>query len=437
MGADILDGRRLAEKLKAGLAAKVREAGAAPGLAFISVAGDAASRHYALGIKKACDETGFAFHNETVAADISPADFLAVIQSYNARRDIHGILIQSPLPQRLEDADAANTIAPSKDVDGIHPVNQGLVFSGKGGFAPCTARGVLALLEQSGIAPEGKRVVILGRGAQVGRPLAFLLLAKNATVTVCHTKTRDLPSIARQAEILVACVGSPQFVKKEFVAEGAVVVDVGIHDTGGGAPIGDVDFRAVSQVASYISPVPGGVGPMTVAALLENTFDAFAKSGGVKKESGRADTMKREVDQISMEGIMGSKQKQKKAEEQAGGLDMSVEDKGLERRRFRRVDHHLEVRYYIAANSEPVKVYTEDISAGGIRIHNPFPIDEQYQFPIRIMLDPKHNLEVKAIARVAWSRKRADAQVWEMGIEFIQMQDADRDAVERYVEEAS
>lgn len=289
--AEIIDGKRIAEQIKAELKEeilKLKNAGIVPGLAAVLVGDNPASALYVSMKQKACNKIGI-YSEKIIRPDDCPEDeLLDLIDSLNRRDDIHGILVQSPLPGHIDEGKAILHIDPKKDVDGFHPINQGLMLAGRPTFLPATPSGIVELLWRSGNEPAGKHVVILGRGYLVGRPLAVLLALKNqkgnATVTLCHSRTPDIPKVTRQADILVAAIGKAKYVTKDMVKPGAVVVDVGINKIAdpdhpkGERLVGDVDFEAVKEVARAITPVPGGVGPMTIAILLSNTVKA-AKQG--------------------------------------------------------------------------------------------------------------------------------------------------------------
>jgi methylenetetrahydrofolate dehydrogenase (NADP+)/methenyltetrahydrofolate cyclohydrolase len=241
-----------------------------------------ASAVYVRNKNKACEELGFHSVMETLPAETSKDELLAVIDRLNADASIHGILVQLPLPAALSDAEqeVLNRISPDKDVDGFHPVNVGRLSTGQGALAPCTPAGCIKMLEYADIPMDGKRAVIIGRSNIVGKPMAQLLLAKNATVTICHSHTKDLAGIAREADILVAAIGKPKFVTADMVKPGATVVDVGINRIEPKKLVGDVDFEAVSEVAGAITPVPGGVGLLTVAMLMQNVVTAAKLQNG-------------------------------------------------------------------------------------------------------------------------------------------------------------
>lgn len=289
----IIDGKKIAEQIKAELKEeilKLKEAGIVPGLAAVLVGDNPASALYVSMKHKACKKLGIYSEKITKPDDYPEAELLGLIDSLNRRDDIHGILIQSPLPKHIDEGKAILRVDPRKDVDGFHPINQGLMIAGRPMFLPATPSGIVELLWRSGNKPAGRHVVILGRGYLVGRPLAVLLALKNqkgnATVTLCHTGTPDIPEITRQADILVVAMGKAKYVTKEMVKPGAVVVDVGtnkIPDPNhpkGERLVGDVDFEEVKEIAGAITPVPGGVGPMTIAMLLNNTVKATKKGLG-------------------------------------------------------------------------------------------------------------------------------------------------------------
>jgi methylenetetrahydrofolate dehydrogenase (NADP+)/methenyltetrahydrofolate cyclohydrolase len=289
MPARVIDGNAVAARVRARVAREVEELaaehGTRPGLATVLVGDDAASAIYVRRKREACAEVGIeSFHHEP-RADVPDEELADLLQALNADERVHGVLLQLPLPSHL-DADAMTTlIDPAKDVDGLHPVNAGLLAQGRDGMVPCTPVGVMELLDSEGIALEGARAVVVGRSRLVGKPLAQLLLAANATVTQCHSRTRDLAAVCREADVLVAAVGSPRLVTGDMVREGAVVIDVGTNRTDEGL-VGDVDFEAARERAGAITPVPGGVGPMTIAMLLANTVKAAR--GQVRSEPAAA-----------------------------------------------------------------------------------------------------------------------------------------------------
>ncbi|MDH4228755.1 MAG: bifunctional methylenetetrahydrofolate dehydrogenase/methenyltetrahydrofolate cyclohydrolase FolD [Nitrospirota bacterium] len=277
----ILDGKAVAARLRAELAGEVaamRQRGTHPTVAVLLVGDDPASQVYVRNKQRACGEVGIGFRLQRLPTAATETDVLAHIRELNADRTVHGILVQLPLPRGIREAACIQAVAPEKDVDGFHPLNVGLAAQGEDAFQPCTPLGVMRLLAETGIPVAGRHAVVVGRGA-VGRPLADLLVRAHATVTICHSKTRDLPTLTRQADLLFACAGVPRLIRADMVQPGAVVVDVGIHRLTDGSLCGDVDFEALRGVAGCITPVPGGVGPMTVAMLLANTVRAALRAG--------------------------------------------------------------------------------------------------------------------------------------------------------------
>ena len=275
--AQIINGKEISEATRADIAlevAQLKRQGITPGLAVILVGDDPASRVYVNNKKKACAQLGMLSEEYALAADTSMEDLLKLIDSLNGRDDIHGILCQLPLPKHLDEKAVINAISPEKDVDAFHPVNVGGIMIGDYKFLPCTPAGVMEMLRRSNIDVAGKHCVVIGRSNIVGKPMAMLLLHANATVTVCHSRTQNLKEICRTADVLVASVGKAGFVTADMVKEGAVVIDVGINRTADGKLCGDVDFAEVEPVASAITPVPGGVGPMTITMLMQNTLAA-------------------------------------------------------------------------------------------------------------------------------------------------------------------
>ncbi|MFN6955507.1 MAG: bifunctional 5,10-methylenetetrahydrofolate dehydrogenase/5,10-methenyltetrahydrofolate cyclohydrolase [Acetobacteraceae bacterium] len=274
MTARILDGKALAARLRARVAERARAAGITPGLRFIRVGEDPASVVYVRNKDRAAAEAGFDSATILLPADASEAALLAEIARLNADPAVDGILVQLPLPPQIRADAVLDAIDPAKDVDGFHPVNAGLLATGRPRLVPCTPRGVMHLLAEAGVALPGARVKIIGRSTIVGRPLAQLLIGADATVTVLHSRTRDLPAECRRAEVLVAAAGRAELVRGDWLSEGAVVIDVGINRLADGRLVGDVSFAEAARRAAAITPVPGGVGPMTIACLLENTLDA-------------------------------------------------------------------------------------------------------------------------------------------------------------------
>ena len=274
MNARIIDGKAVAAGLRARIAERVATLGFRPGLRVVRVGEDPASGVYVRNKDKAAKEVGFDSATFALPASTTEAELLAVVAGLNADPDVDGILVQLPLPPQIRAEAVIAAVAPEKDVDGFHPLNAGRLASGQPGLVPCTPKGVMHLLAASGAVLAGARAVVVGRSNIVGRPMAQLLLAADCTVTIIHSRTRDLPAECRRAEILVAAVGRPEMVRGDWVAEGATVIDVGINRLPDGRLVGDVAFEEVARRAEAITPVPGGVGPMTIACLLENTLDA-------------------------------------------------------------------------------------------------------------------------------------------------------------------
>ena len=277
--ATIIDGKKTAAEVRFELKEKVDkiviEKKKRPALAVILVGEDPASQVYVRNKQKACDDVGIASEVVTLAADITQEILEFIINSYAARVDIDGILVQMPLPEGLDAEKALACIPPEKDVDAFHPTNVGHIMRGDYKFLPCTPAGVMELLHRYGITPAGKKCVVVGRSDIVGKPMAMMLLHENGTVEICHSRTANLAEETRSADILVAAIGKPKFITADMVKEGAVVIDVGINRMEDGKLCGDVDFENVEPKASFITPVPGGVGPMTVAMLMKNTVTAF------------------------------------------------------------------------------------------------------------------------------------------------------------------
>ncbi len=274
MTARIIDGKAVAAALRQRIAARVATLSYRPGLRVVRVGDDPASGVYVRNKDKAAKEVGFDSATIALPASTTEAELLAVVAALNADPVVDGILVQLPLPPQIRAEIVILAVAPEKDADGFHPLNAGRLASGQPGLVPCTPKGVMHLLAASGAALPGARAVVLGRSNIVGRPMAQLLLAADCTVTIVHSRTRDLPAECRRAEILVAAVGRPEMVRGDWIAEGATVIDVGINRLADGRLVGDVAFAEVAGRAEAITPVPGGVGPMTIACLLENTLDA-------------------------------------------------------------------------------------------------------------------------------------------------------------------
>jgi len=283
--AQIINGKEIGEKIRKEIAEKVKELkekGVTPGLAVILVGDDPASQTYVRNKHRSCEAIGIYSEVIKLPESTTEEELLGKIHQLNERKDIHGILVQLPLPKHINEDHVIAAISPEKDVDGFSPVSVGKMMLGQDTFLPCTPYGVMKLLEYSGIEIAGKHAVVIGRSHIVGKPMGQLLLQKDATVTYTHSKTKDLPSITKQADILVAAVGRPKFIKKEHVKPGAVVIDVGINRDENNKLVGDVDFEEVEPICSYITPVPGGVGPMTITMLLYNTVKAAEKTLGDK-----------------------------------------------------------------------------------------------------------------------------------------------------------
>ena len=285
MAAQLIDGKALAQQVRDRLAKESAELFAKkamkPGLATILVGDDPASHVYVRNKQKAYELAGIYVDDYKLSASTTQAELLALIDKKNADSKIHGILVQLPLPKHIDSKVILEAVSPLKDADGFHPYNFGRLVEGHPVFEACTPKGVIKMIESTGVPIEGKRAVVVGRSNIVGKPLALMLLQRNATVTICHSKTRDLPAVCREAEVLLVAIGKAKFVTADMVREGAVVIDVGTNKTSEGKLCGDVDFDTVSQKAGWISPVPGGVGPMTIAMLLENTVESAKKAAGM------------------------------------------------------------------------------------------------------------------------------------------------------------
>ncbi len=280
----LIDGKKVSAEIKEQVAAETgrlqQQTGKVPGLAVVLVGEDPASAVYVKNKNKTCTTMGFQSFSHTLATDTEEKELLKLIAELNANPEVNGILVQLPLPAHINAPKVLEAVDPKKDVDGFHPINVGILTSGGNGPAPCTPAGIIEMLDFYKIGIEGKHAVILGRSNIVGKPIASLLLKRHATVTICHSRTRDLPAVARSADILVAAIGKPRFVTPDMVKEGAVVIDVGINRVDGKL-VGDVDFEKVAEKAAFITPVPGGVGPMTIAMLMKNTLNAFKKANNL------------------------------------------------------------------------------------------------------------------------------------------------------------
>lgn len=273
----LIDGKAVSAKVKAQVAQETEELkakGICPGLAVVIVGDDPASRIYVNNKKKACAAAGIYSEEHALPGDTTQEELLDLIDTLNKRGEIHGILVQSPLPKGLDEAAVVEKIDPKKDVDAFHAYNVGKIMQGKYTFLPCTPAGVIELIKSTGVDICGKRCVVIGRSDIVGKPMAMLLLHENGTVTVCHSRTKNLGEICKSADILVSAVGKAHFVTGDMVKPGAVVIDVGMNRDENGKLCGDVEFSEAEPVAGYITPVPGGVGPMTIAMLLKNTLTA-------------------------------------------------------------------------------------------------------------------------------------------------------------------
>ena len=280
--AKIIDGKAISAQVRAELAEETKifekENGFLPGLAVVIVGDDPASHVYVRNKARACEEIGYYSETHRLPKETSQEELEALIDRLNTDKKIHGILVQLPLPKHLDEEKILLKISPEKDVDAFHPYNVGKIMIGNYSFLPCTPAGIMVLLERSGIDITGKKCVVVGRSNIVGKPMAMLLLHANGTVTVCHSRTKDLAAVCREADILVAAIGKAEFFGADMVKEGAVVIDVGMNRNAEGKLVGDVNFAAVEPLASYITPVPGGVGPMTITMLMKNTLTAAKQS---------------------------------------------------------------------------------------------------------------------------------------------------------------
>jgi methylenetetrahydrofolate dehydrogenase (NADP+)/methenyltetrahydrofolate cyclohydrolase len=294
MSAQVIDGKQVAADMRGELkdeVAKLKEKNIVPGLGVILVGEDPASKSYVTAKERACEDIGLYSDDNRLPADTSQKELMALVEKMNKDPKINGILVQLPLPKGLNEAEVLLAIDPAKDVDGFHPVNVGKMVVGEKAFLPCTPHGVIQLLKRSGVTIEGAEVVIVGRSNIVGKPLANMLIQKkpdaNATVTVCHTRTKDLTYHTKQADIVIAAAGRPNTVTADMIKEGVVVIDVGVNRVEdatkkkGYRLVGDVDFEAVKEKASFITPVPGGVGPMTITMLLYNTVESAKRAAGI------------------------------------------------------------------------------------------------------------------------------------------------------------
>jgi methylenetetrahydrofolate dehydrogenase (NADP+) / methenyltetrahydrofolate cyclohydrolase len=285
MAAQIIDGKALAQRIRAGIADEARRlkaAGVQPGLAVVLVGEDPASQIYVRNKTRACAEAGFSTFDHPLPAQTSESELFQLIHALNADPDVDGILVQLPLPPQLDSRRLLEAVDPRKDVDGFHPENLGRLLTGHPRFVACTPAGVMRLLAEAGVPLSGTRAVVVGRSNIVGKPMSLLLLAANATVTLCHSRTRDLAGEVAGADVLVAALGRPEAIRGSWIKEGAVVIDVGTNRRPDGKLVGDVEFAPAAERAAAITPVPGGVGPMTIAMLLENTLLAASRRAAAR-----------------------------------------------------------------------------------------------------------------------------------------------------------
>jgi methylenetetrahydrofolate dehydrogenase (NADP+)/methenyltetrahydrofolate cyclohydrolase len=281
MSAQIIYGKSISDSIRQEMIQEVdslKSKGITPGLVVILVGEDPASQVYVRNKAKACEQLGYYSEVVRVPAETTQDELLALIKRYNAQENIHGILVQLPLPKHIEEKAIIDSISIEKDVDGFHPQSVGNLMIGDDALLPCTPSGVIELLKRTGNHPAGKHAVVIGRSNIVGKPVAMLLLRENATVTICHSRTQNIEELARQADILVVAVGIPMLVKKEWVKPGAVVIDVGVNRLPDGKLCGDVDYDDVLETAGWITPVPGGVGPMTITMLMANTLKSAKRA---------------------------------------------------------------------------------------------------------------------------------------------------------------
>lgn len=275
--AAIIDGKAVSQRLRLEMKKEVEAltaSGRTPGLAVVLVGEDPASQVYVRNKIRACEELGIYSENHLLPGDVTEEALLDLIRELNRREDIHGILVQLPLPKQIRERAVIDAIVPEKDVDAFHAKNVGQIVQGSYSFLPCTPAGVMELIRSTGVAAEGKECVVVGRSNIVGKPMAMLMLHENATVTICHSRTRDLGEVTRRADILIVAIGKAKFITGGMVKEGAVVIDVGMNRDENGKLCGDVDFATVEPKAGWITPVPGGVGPMTITMLMKNTITA-------------------------------------------------------------------------------------------------------------------------------------------------------------------
>jgi len=279
--AQVIDGKAIAAKIRGELTVKVadlKSKGVVPGLAVVLVGEDPASKVYVSMKEKACSDVGIFSDEYKLSAETSETELLSLIAKLNADRKINGILVQLPLPKHINTEKVLEAISPDKDVDGFHPYNIGRLMVGKPTFQPCTPYGVMVMMKEIGLDLTGKNVVVVGRSNIVGKPVAMMCLQQHATVTICHSRTKNLADVVRSADVVIAAVGVPEMIKGDWIKEGAVVIDVGVNRVGEKKLVGDVEYAAAFERASAITPVPGGVGPMTITMLLYNTVESAAKS---------------------------------------------------------------------------------------------------------------------------------------------------------------
>lgn len=282
---ELIDGKKVSQDTRAEISQNVAEltekTGIIPGLAAVLVGEDPASEIYVRNKRKACADCGMYSEEHKLSGETTEKELLLLVEKLNNDPKIHGILVQLPLPDQINETNILRAVSPLKDVDGFHPENVGRLVEGNPRFVSCTPAGIIKMLEYYNLDIKGKEAVIIGRSNIVGKPVSLLLLHRHATVTICHSRTQDLPQVARRADILVAAIGRAKFVTEDMVKDGAVVIDVGINRNEEGKLVGDVDFENVSKKASYITPVPGGVGPMTITMLLWNTLESAKMSAEV------------------------------------------------------------------------------------------------------------------------------------------------------------
>ncbi len=282
----IIDGKAVSQQTREKIAVETKDlkekTGITPGLAVVIVGDDPASRVYVNNKKKACAEVGFYSEEHALPAETTQEELVKLVKELNSREEIDGILVQLPLPKHIDEKAVIEAISPKKDVDAFHEQNVGKIMIGNYSFLPCTPAGIVELIDSIGVDVTGKECVVIGRSNIVGKPMAMLMLHKNATVTICHSRTKNLPEVCRRADILIAAVGIAKFVKADMVKPGAIVIDVGMDRDENGKLCGDVDFENVKEVAGYLTPVPGGVGPMTISMLMKNTLTA-AKERAARK----------------------------------------------------------------------------------------------------------------------------------------------------------